>query len=135
MRNVRCGECGKVYDFDVDDFCPKCGAFNQPRRQTQVNASGSVVRMPEDTVRREGINERNHAGSFVHAEFHEENRQRRGTNLERGTRAAIKIPAKPVEVFKTLSKTRETPAKKDIRIVIAIAFIAFLLSFISSLLG
>ena len=29
MRKVRCYECGKTYDYDTDDFCPKCGAFNQ----------------------------------------------------------------------------------------------------------
>ena len=28
MRKVRCYECGKTYDYDTDDFCPKCGAFN-----------------------------------------------------------------------------------------------------------
>ena len=26
MRKIRCYECGRRYDFDVDDFCPQCGA-------------------------------------------------------------------------------------------------------------
>ena len=26
MRNVRCHDCGKRYNFDKDDFCPRCGA-------------------------------------------------------------------------------------------------------------
>ena len=43
MRRVRCYECGKRYDFDVDDFCPKCGAFNQPDRTSRIGADGSVT--------------------------------------------------------------------------------------------
>lgn len=137
MRRVRCGECGKVYDFDADDFCPKCGAFNQPRRQTQVSANGSVVQAPEEPIRREGINERNHAGSFVHREFHQENRQRRGTGLERGrAHTTGKSLPKTPEVFKTLAgvQTRKQSAKGDIRTVIIVAFAALLLSLLSSLL-
>lgn len=30
MRNIRCADCGKRYDYDVDDFCPRCGSFNPP---------------------------------------------------------------------------------------------------------
>lgn len=30
MRKVTCGDCGRVYDYDKDDFCPKCGSFNTP---------------------------------------------------------------------------------------------------------
>lgn len=30
MRKVTCADCGKHYDYDVDDFCPKCGSFNPP---------------------------------------------------------------------------------------------------------
>ena len=33
MRKVCCEECGKKYDYDVDDFCPRCGAYNPPKRQ------------------------------------------------------------------------------------------------------
>ena len=65
MRRVRCYECGKMYDFDMDDFCPRCGAFNQPPKSTAIDADGSVIRV-------DGINEKNHAGSFVHEELHEE---------------------------------------------------------------
>lgn len=77
MRRVKCYDCGRRYDFDVDDFCPKCGAFTQPPRTARIGADGSVVRA-------EGINERNHANSFVHAELHAENGARRGTFLEGG---------------------------------------------------
>lgn len=30
MRRIRCKDCGKSYDYDKDDFCPKCGAYNPP---------------------------------------------------------------------------------------------------------
>jgi|GEM_PF-5320500 len=75
MRNVQCHECGKRYNFDKDDFCPRCGAFTQPPPKTRIGMNGQVVRV-------DGINERNHQGSFVHAELHDENRRRKGTALE-----------------------------------------------------
>ena len=78
MRNVRCHDCGKRYNFDKDDFCPRCGAFTQPPHATRIGMNGQVVRV-------EGIDERNHSGSFAHAEFHDENRKRRGTELEHTT--------------------------------------------------
>lgn len=77
MRNVRCHECGKRYNYDVDDFCPRCGAFTQPVRTSRIGVDGTVVRV-------DGINEQNHKNSFVHAELHGENRKRRGTHLEAG---------------------------------------------------
>ena len=70
MRKVRCYECGKQYNYDEDGFCPGCGAFNQPPRESRVSADGRVVRV-------DGIDERNHAGSFVHQELHAEKRDRR----------------------------------------------------------
>ena len=79
MRRVRCYECGKMYDFDMDDFCPRCGAFTQPPKSTAIDANGSVIRV-------EGINEKNHAGSFVHEELHEENRERRRMGLSKSVR-------------------------------------------------
>ena len=45
MRKVRCYECGKTYDYDTDDFCPKCGAFNQPPKSTTIDANGAVIRV------------------------------------------------------------------------------------------
>ena len=79
MRRVRCYECGKIYDFDTNDFCPRCGAFTQPPKATAIDADGSVIRV-------EGINEKNHAGSFVHEELHEENRERRRMGLSGSVR-------------------------------------------------
>ena len=90
MRRVRCYECGKRYDFDVDDFCPRCGAFNPPGRSSRIDADGNVVRL-------DGLNEVNHRESFVHAELHEENKQRRASGLSKGTkRSREKTAARPV---------------------------------------
>lgn len=30
MRRITCQECGRAYDYDQDDFCPKCGGYNAP---------------------------------------------------------------------------------------------------------
>lgn len=81
MRKVRCYECGKSYDFDVDDFCPKCGAFNQPGKSARIGTDGTVIRV-------DGINEKNHAGSFVHQELHAENRVRKAVGLSKGAKRA-----------------------------------------------
>ena len=88
MQKVRCHECGKVYNFDEDDFCPRCGAFTQPPKSVRVDASGNVVRL-------DGINEKNHAGSFVHEELHEENRERRRTGLSKGVRRTSPVQTHP----------------------------------------
>lgn len=86
MRKVTCHECGKVYNFDVDDFCPKCGAFNQPTRTMRISSDGTVVRS-------DGLNENNHAGSFVHEELHEENKARKRTGLDKDLiRPKVKRP-------------------------------------------
>ena len=83
MRRVRCGECGKRYDFDTDDFCPRCGAFNSPPRSSCIGVDGSVIRLY-------GLNEENHRNSFVHAELHEENRKRRASELSKSVKRAEK---------------------------------------------
>lgn len=35
MKKIICGSCGKRYDYDSDEICPKCGAYNQPDRRPQ----------------------------------------------------------------------------------------------------
>ena len=90
MRRVRCYECGKRYDFDVDDFCPRCGAFNQPDRTSRIGADGSVIRV-------DGLNEVNHRESFAHAELHEENRERRNSGLSKGTQQSAKTIQRQVQ--------------------------------------
>ena len=78
MRKVRCYECGKTYDYDTDDFCPKCGAFNQPPKSTTIDANGAVIRV-------DGINE----------ELHEENRERKRMGLSKGTRRTAAAAPQP----------------------------------------
>ena len=116
MRKVRCYECGKSYDYDDDGFCPNCGAFNLPWREAPVSAEDAVTR-------KEGINERNHKGSFLHAELHEENRKRKGTPLEQ----SMKRPA---------GKSAETRGgkKKQVSVVRAVIFAIIAFNLFLSLL-
>ena len=46
MRRITCCECGKHYDYDQDEFCPKCGAYNS------VSGHGTVA----DHARPKGTN-------------------------------------------------------------------------------
>lgn len=105
MQKVRCYECGKGYDYDEDGFCPRCGAFNLPPRQ-----SGSTP-----VIRQEGISERGHAGSFLHKEYHTENRRRRATPLEQ----------RPPVPKRKQAETRDLSNAKGI-----IGFLVFLLLFL-----
>ena len=75
MRLITCEDCGKRYDFERDEFCPRCGAFNHPANRWRVDSAGNVVRV-------DGINEANHAGSFSHREVHTEKAQRRRIGLD-----------------------------------------------------
>ena len=88
MRTVQCYECRKRYDYDEDGFCPRCGAFNQPQRSLRIGADGSVVRV-------DGINEANHAGSFVHQELHEEKRERRRIGLDKSAQRIQRTVSRP----------------------------------------
>ena len=51
MRHITCDDCGKRYDYDRDEFCPKCGAFNQPVKIWTTDSQGNVRRV-------DGVNER-----------------------------------------------------------------------------
>lgn len=88
MSKVQCYECKKSYDYYEDGFCPRCGAFNQPPRASRIDANGNIVY-------HEGINEKNHTGSFVHKEYHRENRKRAFTVLEQDIkRPAVRVTKK-----------------------------------------
>ena len=113
MRRVRCYECGKRYDFDVDDFCPRCGAFNPPGRSSRIDADGNVVRL-------DGLNEVNHRESFVHAELHEENKERRASGLSKGTkRAPQKTAARSAPAAKNRSRAAPNSMGNIIKWIIA----------------
>ena len=117
MRMVKCYDCGKRYNYDEDGFCPRCGAFNQPPAITRIGADGSIVRV-------DGINEQGHTGSFVHKEYHQEERQRRRVGLdksvERIPEPAPKAAPKVRPAGKTLAAGNQKQAEKGIGIVIAI---------------
>lgn len=113
MQRVRCYECGKTYDYGDDAFCPHCGAFNQAPRSARIGADGSVVR-------RDGLEERGHQGSFLHQEYHREERERKWKGLEKKTER----PAMP-KAERTKSKKRGGAAVDGFAIFkwIVIAFV------------
>ena len=43
MKRIVCEECKRAYDFERDDFCPRCGAFNPPVKTWGVDGQGNVV--------------------------------------------------------------------------------------------
>lgn len=112
MRRVRCYECGKIYNFDVDDFCPRCGAFNQPPKSSAIDASGAVIRV-------DGINERGHTGSFAHEEFHEENRERKRMGLSKGVR---RVPqrSRSTAVSGNVGTSRPSRSKNPVSLIFKI---------------
>ena len=133
MRRVICHECRKQYDFSVDDFCPRCGAFTQPPRSTRIDASGAVVRT-------DGLTEAYHRESFVHDELHRENRKRSGTWLEQedtGNGAAVPKqtvvrPSLPGWDGKPAAGVfGSAPKKKNAGLVFWIILIIFLINFLS----
>ena len=123
MRYVRCYECGKRYDFDVDDFCPKCGAFNQPGRTSRIGADGSVVRV-------DGLNEQNHQESFVHEELHEENRERRTSGLSKGAKRNAPRPV----VRRASSGKKKTAAGGPLAGIRIVVIVIVLVNFLRALL-
>lgn len=126
MRKVRCCECGKNYDFDTDDFCPKCGAFNQPGKRASIGGDGVVLRS-------EGLNEKNHAGSFVHEEFHAENRVRKAVGLSKGVKRVSKVTQPLPKGEKNWKKEQKSSKQYIIWIVIVIIFVNVLSSILTVL--
>lgn len=128
MRRVQCYECGKRYDFDVDDFCPRCGAFNPPGRSSRIDADGNVVRL-------DGLNEVNHRESFVHAELHEENKERRASGLSRGVkRSQEKAAARSVHTGQKRKQAAPNSMGSIIKwIILAIIGLNILNGLVSSL--
>ena len=41
---LKCSSCGKFYDFEKHETCPKCGAYNQPPASQRPAAGDSAVR-------------------------------------------------------------------------------------------
>ena len=82
MSRITCYECKKKYEYEEDGFCPRCGAFNLRSRGSYTVADNG------DIVRVDGINEAGHQNSFVHAEYHAEEQERKKLGLEREARPA-----------------------------------------------
>ena len=120
MGKIVCRDCKKRYDFDVDEFCPRCGSFNQPAKTWDVDAQGNLIRV-------DGLNERNHKGSFVHKEYHTEKATRRVAGMDRTT------PAKKPQVPKLMKKkaARYDMKKNVVKIIAAVAaVVALILEFL-----
>ena len=110
MRIV-CEECKKVYDYEKDDFCPRCGAYNPPAKDWTVNGRGEVIRV-------DGINEANHDGSFAHREVHREKATRRALGLDRPkTRKAV--PAG------TAGRGQQKASSSSVGVLLAVVFWIF----------
>ena len=48
MANVKCGACGKRYDYYEHGCCPNCGAYNRPPYRDRVEADGTVRHISDD---------------------------------------------------------------------------------------
>lgn len=105
MKLIACEDCGKRYDFEKDDFCPKCGAFNPPVKTWGTDAQGNVIRV-------DGVNEANHEKSFVHSEVHHEKRVRRAAGLDQ-------TPAKKTQ-RPSQSQRKTSQAGKPLLLVVLI---------------
>jgi len=121
VRRVVCHDCGKHYNYDVDDFCPRCGAFTLPEREARISSDGSVVW-------NDGINERGHQKSFVHAEYHAENRKRSSTPLE-GRLPQLKLPRNAVSLKTGKKRGIKKEDSKPAQITAIIVFVVLYLLF------
>ena len=100
MTPVVCGECKKRYDYEVDDFCPRCGAYNRPDQRS--------------TARRvDGVNETGHAGSFVHSEVHQEKAVRQKFGLDKPPAPKQKRPSAPISRPKDFQNPRYAKERKS----------------------
>lgn len=119
MTRIVCEECKKAYDYERDDFCPRCGAYNQPRR-----TSGAAVRV-------DGVNEDGHTGSFAHREVHAEKAIRRAVGLD--SPKAAKKPAQSPPAARS-GKTQEKKSGSSVLavvvwVIIVIQFLRLFLHF------
>jgi hypothetical protein len=126
MRRIVCEDCKRQYDYDKDEFCPRCGAFNQPVKVWGTDSQGNIRRV-------DGVNEQNHAASFVHSEVHAEKRERRAKGMD---------PSRPARPQKPPVQQRPQPAgaspKKDntstLKVVLWIIATVILVNFLLPLL-
>lgn len=129
MRRIVCDECKKWYDYDRDEFCPRCGAFNQPVKTWTTDSQGNVQRV-------DGVNEQNHAGSFVHSEVHKEKRirQARGMDWE-GKKTNVRRPAPAASRPAARPQKQSDSAQNLKRVILWIAAAVIFFNFILPLLA
>ncbi|HIR84222.1 MAG TPA: hypothetical protein IAA56_02670 [Candidatus Galloscillospira excrementavium] len=112
MRRVTCKDCRYVYDYDKDDFCPRCGSYNPP------GDTGST-RLEQELLSRFGDARRNQTRAREQqAERAAEGRRhlrRRGTYASGG-------PAGRVQ------QTRRLAAILVVLVIVAVVVIAGLLT-------
>ena len=120
MTKIVCEECKKAYDYERDDFCPRCGAYNQPRR-----TSGATVRV-------DGMNESGHAGSFAHREVHTEKAVRRAVGLDQSGTA--KRPSQSPTVNRQQAPAAQSKGqqgkKNNASVLTAVIWIIIILQFL-----
>lgn len=121
MRRIVCDECGKWYDYERDDFCPRCGAYNQPVKTWTTDDQGNVRRV-------DGLNEANHAESFAHSEVHREKRVRRIKGMDRGGEKTIRQPPPPPPAPRP--QKRRADAMLAVKVAFALIAAALLISWI-----
>ncbi len=134
MRQIVCENCKKRYDFEKDDFCPRCGAFNQPVKTWGTDAEGNVVRV-------DGVNEQGHAGSFVHSEVHNETRIRQAQGLDQNAKSRNvrrQPPPKQTTSVRQTPQRRYQPEKNvpmlGVKVVFGVIAAIVLINFFISLL-
>jgi hypothetical protein len=124
MRKVKCGECGKTYDYDEDPFCPKCGAFNQAGRE-----AGAVKRT-------DGLSEVGHRESFLHKEFHAEEQVRRRSGLDQPPARTVKPAQRSVSPGNRGNQTKQlSPVGRIIWFVFALIALNVIVGLFSALFG
>lgn len=131
MRQIVCEDCKKHYDYDKNEFCPRCGAFNQPVKTWTTDSQGNVRRV-------DGVNEQNHAGSFAHSEVHKEKRIRQIKGMDKGGRlkTAGREQYQTVAHWKYEAKTKgEKRAMSGIVVVVWIVVAIIFFNVLLPLLG
>lgn len=132
MKLIQCEDCGKRYDYDRDEFCPRCGAFNQPVKTWTTDSQGNVRRV-------DGINEANHAGSFVHSEVHREKRVRQAKGMD-WTEKKKPVNRPPQSAQRPAAQQKRNASSQNLAkiifwIVAAIIFVNFIIPFLFRLFG
>ncbi len=129
MRRIVCEDCKRQYDYDKDEFCPRCGAFNQPVKVWGTDSQGNIRRV-------DGVNEQNHAASFVHSEVHAEKRERRAKGMDPSRPARPQKPPvqRPQPVGASPKKDNTSTLKVVLWIIATVILVNFLLPLLMALL-